>query len=45
MQLEFKAEHVPLVQAFDGLRTQLERLGSGYGIERVLYAIPHQELT
>src|SRR3954466_10386985 len=39
MQPEFKAEHVPLVQAFDGLRTQLERLGSGYGIERVLYEL------
>jgi hypothetical protein len=39
MQAEFKAEHVPLVQAFDGLRTQLERLGSGYGIERVLYEL------
>jgi eukaryotic-like serine/threonine-protein kinase len=39
VQTEFKAEHVPLVQAFDGLRTQLERLGSGYGIERVLYEL------
>jgi hypothetical protein len=39
MQPEFKAEHVPLVQAFDALRTQLERLGSGYGIERVLYEL------
>ena len=29
----------PLVQAFDALRTQLERLGSGYGIERVLYEL------
>lgn len=39
MQNEFKAEYVPLSQTFDALRTLLERLGSGYGIERVLYEL------
>ena len=36
-QPEFRAELVPLVQNFDTLRTFLEKTGSGYGIERVLY--------
>jgi hypothetical protein len=37
MQTDTRAEHVPVIQAFDALRTLLERIGPGYGIERVLY--------
>ncbi|HSK39211.1 MAG TPA: serine/threonine protein kinase, partial [Arenibaculum sp.] len=39
VQPELRAEYVPLVQIFDGMRTQLERPGAGFGIERVLYEL------
>lgn len=39
VQLEAKAEFVPLVQTFDLMRTYLERPGLGHGIERVLYEL------
>ncbi len=39
VQLDAKAEHVPLVQTFDLMRSFLERPGMGYGIERVLYEL------
>ncbi len=37
VQPEFRAELVPLVQTFDGLRGYLEKTGLGFGIERLLY--------
>jgi hypothetical protein len=37
IQSEFRAELVPLVQAFDTLRGLLEKPGAAFGIERVLY--------
>ena len=37
IQAEGGAELVPMVQAFDTLRGLLEKAGTGFGIERVLY--------
>ncbi|WP_236024920.1 serine/threonine-protein kinase [Arenibaculum pallidiluteum] len=39
VQLEAKAEFVPLIQTFDQMRSYLERQGLGFGIERVLYEL------
>ena len=39
VQIEAKAEFVPLVQTFDLMRSYLERQGLGFGIERVLYEL------
>lgn len=36
-QPDFRAELVPMVQTFEALRGFLEKVGVGYGIERVLY--------
>ncbi|MBI1208737.1 MAG: serine/threonine protein kinase [Azospirillum sp.] len=38
-QIESRPEFVPLLQVFDTLRVHLERVGPGYGIERVLYEL------
>jgi hypothetical protein len=39
VQPEFRPEHVPIVQSYDAQRSILERPGSGFGIERVLYEL------
>ncbi|CAK0769136.1 Serine/threonine protein kinase [Azospirillaceae bacterium] len=39
VQYDFKAEFVPLVHQFDVLRSHLEILSPGFGIERVLYEL------
>jgi hypothetical protein len=36
-QPDFRPDHVPLAQRFDGVRTLLEQASPGYGIERILY--------
>lgn len=36
-QVDFRPEHVPMVQSFDYMRTLLEQTGPGFGLERVLY--------
>lgn len=42
LQPDFRAELVPLVQTFETLRNLLEKTGTGFGIERVLYETnPH----
>lgn len=37
VQPEARAELVPLVKLFDGMRSVLDKVGPGYGIERVVY--------
>lgn len=39
VQMDFRAEFVPLVHSFDVMRSYLEISSSGFGIERVLYEL------
>lgn len=38
-QIDFRPEHVPMVQAYDGYRALLEHVGMGFGVERIVYEL------